>query len=49
MARGAHKSPQRTRRSKRKKSQNKSIKLLKHNNEVIAQLSYERKNSLMAN
>jgi hypothetical protein len=42
MARGAHKSPQRTRRPKRVKSQNKSNKLLKHNNEVITQLSYER-------
>jgi hypothetical protein len=49
MARGAHKSPQRTRRSKRKKSQNKSIKLLKHNNNVITQLCYERQSSLMAN
>jgi len=42
MARGVHKSPQRTRRSKRKKSQNKLTKLLKNNNEVFKQLSYER-------
>lgn len=42
MARGTHKSPQTTRRSKRAKSQNKSAKLIKHNNEVIAQFKYER-------
>ena len=42
MARGTHKSPQRTRRPKRIKSQNKSTNLIKHNNEVIAQFKYER-------
>ena len=39
MARGLHKSPQVTRYGKRKKSQNKLLKLLKHNNSVLAKLN----------
>ena len=39
MARGQHKSPQTTKYGKRKKSQNKLLKLLKHNNSVLAKLN----------